>query len=155
MKKIGTALYLHMSMEDKLDEKHSELLVKAEGIMHEQGMTSEWQKTVIYKIDLKNKMVSFIECPDFDFAREPQVGTSYTVNVEKETIKTTKPKGQIYHHKWMFVDDDYTWFSVWESKEWSKKWRSVFPKDRKISSRIGYKKYWDEYLVQFGLEVEK
>lgn len=154
MKKIGSAVYLHMSMQDKLDTERDELLANAVMIMYQKGMFEEWQKTVIYKIDLKNKMVSFIECPDFDFAREPQVGTAYTVDVKKETVKIIKPKGQIYHHKWMFVDDDYAWFNVRESKTWSKKWQSILPKDRKVKSRIGYKKYWDEYLREYGLEVE-
>ena len=54
----------------------------------------------------------------------------------------------------MFVDARYKGFDIEKSKKWSEKWQSVIPNDRKIKSRIGYKKYWDEYLKEYNLEVE-
>ena len=108
----------------------------------------------VYKVDLKNKKVSFIECKDFDTAREPLVGKSWCVDVATGEVKEIKSKGQIYHHKHQFVDNDYKGFDIEESKRWSELWENTLPRDRQIKSRIGYKKYWDEYLEQYGLEVE-
>ena len=154
MKKIGTAIYTHASNYDNLTGKIKNMVDRATTIMLNEEMMLEWLGSVIYKVDTKNNTVSFIESEDFDTAREPQVGNAYAVNLKTGKIKTIKAKGQIYHHKWMFVADDYAWFDIEESKKWSEKWQSILPKDRKVKSRIGYKKYWDEYLREYGLEVE-
>ena len=60
----------------------------------------------------------------------------------------------IYHHKWMFVDDDYNGFDIQESKRRSSLWRDAIDKyaeqnnikKRTISSRIGKQNYWFELL---------
>ena len=153
MKKIGGCIYTHCSNYDNLTENIKNMVAIATAIMFNAGMMLEWLGSVIYKVDAKNKKVKFIESKDFNTAREPQVGNSYPVDLDAEKIKLTKAKGQIYHHKWMVVDESYKGFDIEESKRWSEKWQSVIPKDRKIKSRIGYKKYWDEYLKEYGLEV--
>lgn len=149
MKKIGSTVYIHYSARRQLTKEQKDLLWKASNICK-----LGFNKSEIYKIDLKNERVSFIECDDFDVAREPQVGKSWVVDVEKNDYKEVKPKGQIYHHKWMFVEDNYTGFDIEESKRWSEKWQSVIPAEKSIKSRIGYKKYWDEYLREYSLDVE-
>lgn len=154
MKKIGTAIYTHCSNCESLSKKHEKLIDRAIAIMIDADMYNQWLGCVIYKIDTKKNTVSFIESKNFDTAREPDVGDAYTVNLNTEKIKITKAKGQIYHHKWMFVTDDYAWFDVEESKRWSKTWQKVLPNDRIVKSRIGYKKYWDEYLRKYGLIME-
>lgn len=154
MKRIGGNIYLHCSVYDSVDEEIKKMLDKATAIMFNKGMIVEWLGSVVYKVDIKNNTISMIESENWDTAREPRVGNAYNINLDTEEIKTIKSKGQIYHHKWMFVSDDYTGFDIEESKRWSEKWQSVIPKDRKIKSRIGYKKYWDEYLKQYNLEVE-
>lgn len=151
MKKIGNALYAHCSTDFR--ESHEEMIQQAKRIMIGADMYNELLGSVIYKMNFRDNVVTFIESEDFDSAREPQVGKAYVVNLNTGKIKTIEPKGQIYHHKWMFVPEDYAGFDIEESKSWSEKWRSVFPVDRKISSRIGYKKYWVEYLKQYGLEI--
>ena len=82
------------------------------------------------------------------------VGDSYTTDLFNIEFKIIKSKGQIYHHKWMFVSDDYNAFNIEESKAWSEKWTNVLPNDRAIKSRIGYKKYWQEILKEYNLEIE-
>lgn len=154
MKRIGGNIYLHCSVYDSVDEGIKKMLDKATAIMFNKGMLVEWLGSVVYKLDMKNNTVSMIESYDWDTAREPQVGNAYNINLDTEEIKTIKSKGQIYHHKWMFVLNSYKGFDVEESKKWSEKWQSVIPNDKKIKSRIGYKKYWDEYLKEYGLEVE-
>lgn len=154
MKKIGGCLYIHCSMYNNVDADIVNKIDDALTIMVSKGMLPEWLMSEVYKIDLKNNTVSFIESEDWNSAREPQVGDAYNVNLTTKEIKKIKSKGQIYHHKWMFVSDDYDGFDVEESKRWSEKWQSVIPQDKKIKSRIGYKKYWDEYLKEYGLEVK-
>ena len=57
-----------------------------------------------------------------------------------------KSSPQIYHHKWLFVTDDYPGFDVEESKNRSRKWVSLPNIDY---SRIGYKKFWGLILFDF------
>ena len=102
----------------------------------------------------KNNKVSFIASPDWDTAREPLVGDSYVTDIFDVQFKTIKSKGQIYHHKWMFVSDDYNGFNIQESKEWSDIWTKILPRNREVKSRIGYKKYWNEILKEFNLPLD-
>lgn len=146
MKKIGGAVYVHWTAYRELSKEQQSLVKKAAKIC-----PIGFDKSEVYKVDLKNKKVSFIECKDFDTAREPEVGRSWCVNIETKEIKEIKAKGQIYHHKWMFVKNDYDGFDIEESKTWSQLWENTLPKDRAVKSRIGYKKYWNEYLELYGL----
>lgn len=150
MKKIGTSVYTHISGVTQLKCDYVSMYAQARSMIDEKII----KDCVVIKIDYKNNKVSFIESEGFDVEREPKVGDAYCVNVETGEIKKIKSKGQIYHHKWMFVPYWYKGFDKRESEKWSKKWQSVIPNDRKIKSRIGYKKYWDEYLRKYGLEVE-
>lgn len=154
MKKIGTAIYTHCSNCKSLSEEHQKLIDMAITIMSDANMYEQWLGCVVYKIDIKKNTVSFIESKNFDTAREPEVGNAYTVNLDTKKIKIIKSKGQIYHHKWMFVEEDYCGFDVEDSKRWSGEWQAVIPSDKTIKSRIGYKKYWDEYLREYGLDIE-
>ena len=160
MKKIGGCIYMHISMRTKVDEKIKNTLADAERVFRKVIGMKDFMEVEIVKVDVKNNKVSFIKSPDWDTAREPLVGDAYMIDLNenaplrKRTVKITKSKGQIYHHKWMFVADDYQGFDIEESKKWSEKWQSVIPAERGIKSRIGYKKYWDEYLKVYGLNVE-
>ena len=150
MKKIGSCTYVHHKGIRLLSKKEKDLILKALKIIPEDIRI----ETTIVKVDPRNKKVTLIESKDFDTAREPEVGTAYNIDIEKCEYKTIKPRGQIYHHKWMFVPEDYKGFDIEESKKWSDLWQSIIPKDKTIKSRIGYKKYWDEYLKEYGLPVE-
>ena len=160
MKKIGGCIYMHISMRTKVDEKIKNMIADAERVFRKVIGMKDFMEVEIVKVDVKNNKVSFIKSPDWDIAREPLVGDAYMIDLNenaplrKRTVKITKSKGQIYHHKWMFVADDYQGFDIEESKKWSEKWQSVIPAERGIKSRIGYKKYWDEYLKKYGLDVE-
>lgn len=150
MKKIGGCVYIHWTAFRQLDKEQQNLIKKASIIC-----PIGFDRCEIYKVDAKNKKVSFIESKDFDTAREPQVGNSWCIDISTKKIKEIKSKGQIYHHKWMFVKENYDGFDVEESKRWSEKWQSIIPNDKSTKSRIGYKKYWDEYLEKYGLIMKK
>lgn len=160
MKKIGGCIYMHISMRKKVDAKIQSMITDAEKAFRKKVGMKDFMEVAVVKVDIKNNKVSFIKSPDWDTAREPLVGDAYMIDLNedvplrKKTVVVTKSKGQIYHHKWMFVADDYKGFNVKESKDWSEKWQSVIPTEKSIKSRIGYKKYWDEYLKQYNLEVK-
>lgn len=147
MKKIGNCTYVHKS---NMKELNITLLIGINEILKQDFMREfDWQ---IIKIDHKNNAISFIESKDWDMAREPSVGNALRIDCNTGAIKKIKARGQIYHHKWMFVADNYIGFDVEESKNWSKKWQSVIPKGH--ASKIGYKKYWDDLLLAYGLDMK-
>lgn len=99
------------------------------------------------KYDPHNNSISFMECSDFDTAREPIVGDYVVVNLDKQTAKKGH-SNTIYHHKWLWVDDSYSGFDVDESYEWSKDWLSVLdePADGTNQTR------WLNQLHRYGFE---
>lgn len=140
-KKMMGCLYIHKSAIDtlSLDEK-SLYLNKIKFI-------KDFEFDVI-KINLKKQEVSFIKSDDWDDNPEPSVGDSIIVK-EDNTIKYTKGNNLIYHHKWMFVCDDYEGFDVEASKRRSELWMnhpSILllknKKDEKFNSKIGRRPYW-------------
>ena len=84
-------------------------------------------------------VIRFDEAPDFDTAREPHLGDFIEVNISTKEIRRGH-SDFIWHHKWMWVDDDYTGFDVGESYEWSKRWTQF------ISHPSGLKKIWESQL---------
>lgn len=146
MKKIGECLYIHKS---NIGEFNSEIL--RDYIMLAIAKVPYDFNFAIIKFNNKNKTVTFIKSDNWDTAREPDVGDALKVDLKNNTVKFIKAKGQIYHHKWMFVDSNYNGFNVEESKQWSKTWQSVLPNTKEIKSKIGYKKYWLNILEQYNL----
>lgn len=99
----------------------------------------------IVKYDYQSESVSFIQCLDFDTAPEPAVGQIVSVRWYGTTHKRQPPcDPEIYHHKWLFVDDDYDGFDVEESKQRSLRWSSLEGVDRR---RIGRKGYWERCIL--------
>lgn len=148
MKKIGGAIYIHKSNIKSLNKKQIDLLW--ERLF--QLAKSDYICNSYEIIKIKNDTVSFIECEGWDELREPIVGNAYCVKSDG-SVKFTKKREknpQIYHHKWMFVADEYDGFDVEKEKEWSKKWQSVVPKG--LSSSLGSMNSWKKFLKDYGLE---
>lgn len=143
-KKIGKNLYVHKSAIKTLTEKDKEIVSRSLKFIPKQF---EYE---ILKINRKEKEVSFIESKDWDVSHEPVVGDSYKVNLNigKITFRKGREKNpQIYHHKWMFVEDEYTGFNVEESKQRSKEWQRipvVFDK-----KKIGNQDYWSNEVLPY------
>lgn len=87
----------------------------------------------------KPGVIRFDEAPDFDTAREPHPGNFVEVNINTREIRHGH-SNMIWHHKWMWVADDYDGFDVNESYEWSKKWTQV------ITHPSGSKRVWEQQL---------
>lgn len=96
-------------------------------------------------IDLKKNVIRFDEAPDFDSAREPHPGNFIEVNLSTKEIRRGH-SDMIWHHKWMWVADDYRGFDVNGSYEWSKRWTQV------ITHPSGSKRVWERQLKEGGLE---
>ena len=134
-KEIGYAVYVHREYEERL------------------GATVEWAKRHlpeayeynVVKLNQRNNSVSFILCPNFDLAPEPAITAIIVVSADGITQRRTTPTDPyIYHHKWLFVDDDYRGFDVEESKARSQQWIRLGDVDR---SRIGKQSYWQEKVI--------
>lgn len=104
----------------------------------------------IVKINLKKQEVSFIASYDWNENPEPSVGDSILVKGDNG-IKYTKGSNLIYHHKWMFVSDDYEGFDVEISKKRSELWMNhpcviklKNDVDEKFNSKIGRRPYWNK-----------
>ena len=148
MKKIGGAIYIHRSNIDALTQEQLELVWER----LEQLAKTNYPCNSYEVIKIKGDTVSFIECEGWDELREPIVGNAYNVKPDG-SVKLTKKREnnpQIYHHKWMFVAEDYDGFDVEKEKEWSKKWQSVVPKG--LSSSLGSIDNWKKFLKDYGLE---
>lgn len=134
-KAIGGSVYLHRDYVDYLPNDIQEIYKKVD-------IPNEWN---IIKYDKKSGNVSLILSPDFDDVPEPHVASGTVIKPDGTTkfIKgSTDP--WIYHHKWLFVDDDYQGFDVDESKERSRVWMSLDDIDY---SRIGKKSFWEREVL--------
>lgn len=148
MKKIGGAIYIHKSNIEALSQEQFNLV--SERLVQLEKTTFPYLSYEIIKI--KGDTVSFIECEGWDELREPIVGDSYNVKPDGSVkiIKKREKNPQIYHHKWMFVSEDYTGFDIEKEKAWSKKWQSIVPKG--LSASLGSEDNWLKFLNDFGLE---
>jgi hypothetical protein len=89
--------------------------------------------------------VSFVQCPGFDDEPEPSIGGVVTVRADGTLQRRAVPSDPpIYHHKWLFVEDDYAGFDVAESQRRSAAWLVLPGVDK---SRIGRRSYWETQVV--------
>lgn len=88
----------------------------------------------------KPYIIRFDEAPDFDTSREPHPGDF--IEVDLNTLLIRKGHSDlIWHHKWMWVRDDYDGFNVEESYQWSKKWTAV------VTHPSGSRRIWLEQIA--------
>lgn len=134
-KEIGGAVYVHRSYEELLGD----VLKRAKA-----NLPGDIEYTVV-KFNYQTLAISFVQCDDFDSASEPTVGDIVTVGAEGTIRRRSQPSDpEIYHHKWLFVADDYTGFDVQQSAHRSAAWLQLDDVDRQ---RIGRKSYWEEQVV--------
>lgn len=134
-KRIGGAVYVHREYEEVLGKALAAAKAK---------LPRGFDYTVV-KHNEMNGNFSFIHCPDFDTAEEPSAG-DYAVVKSDGTIKLRAAllDPYIYHHKWLFVAEDYNGFSIAESRKRSVAWMSLDGVDK---SRIGSASYWQKEVV--------
>lgn len=147
-KKMGKDIWFHKSY--VLD-----ILDKTTYQKYKRLVPDDFQFEIIRWNESKSEL-AFIECNDFDIAHEPIVGNVLKVQFidENPMVKLTKAPSDplIYHHKWLFVKDDYTNFNVFESQVRSLTWKTILGVNKEISSRIGRLSFWDKWLKENNLE---
>lgn len=146
MKKVVNNYYVHISAIEELKKIDGaiEILEKTK-----EKLPLEFNYKII-KFNIKTKAITYVESNDWDEEKEPSVGNAITFNEKSPNGKLIKEKGQIYHHKWCFVSDNYKGFNIEESKKRSKEWEKYITKE--WSCRIGYRKYWKEFLKENNIE---
>lgn len=151
-KKIGGDFYIHKSAIDTLPQSTIDRITEA---YHHAYRDYPDQVSTYNLIKIGSMKISLIYASNWDDFPEPNI--EYSINVAQDG--TTKfldfsKKDVIYHHKWLFVKDDYTGFDVEESKRWSAYWLN-HPKVKEMkankaehfSSRIGNYPYWREHVL--------
>ena len=134
-KEIGGAVYVHKQYESLLPES----VQKAKLFL-----PPEFSYTVV-KFQMSEQTVSFIQSTDFDSADEPTVGDLYTIKADgSASFRRQLNDPWIYHHKWLFVTDDYKGFDVEASKTRSRQWLRLPDID---FTRIGKKSFWQQYVL--------
>lgn len=134
-KEIAGKAYLHRRYEDVLGKPIEDA---------KRHLPEDFAYDVV-KLDKRTGTVSFIQSPDFDTADEPTVGTLITVKPDGSVTRRGQlADPQIYHHKWLFVADDYDGFDIEASKERSRQWTALDGIDR---SCIGRRSYWEQHVV--------
>jgi hypothetical protein len=138
-KYIGGALYFHRDYIDDVLEEINYI------IENNPDITTDFN---IIKLVFSPLSVSFINSPDFDTADEPMVTESwnYIPAVEKWTHMQFANNPPVYHHKWVFVKDDYPYFDVDVAKRRSE-WVEALPVNK---CTIGFQKQWNKILEKFG-----
>ena len=137
--KLMGGVYVHKDY--ATDIVPEDIYAKAAEVAEKEGFK---YNSVYYDKKTPN-IVRFDEAPDFDTAREPIPGNWIKVDVNTGKVVKTGKSNQIWHHKWMWVKDDYKGFDVDEAYNWSKQW------SQKISNPDGWAYKWDYLLDQAGL----
>lgn len=141
-KEIGGAVYIHRVYVSLLPEP-----VK----IASKHLPTDFDYTVVKYVE-KESCVSFVLSPDFDSAHEPIVGDILRFDA-KGSMQLFRQQADpyIYHHKWLFVMDDYRGFDVNKSKSRSITWLGLAGIDMQ---RIGRKNYWDSKILPLLPEVQ-
>lgn len=134
-KDIGGCVYVHRTYESELGDNVDEA---------KKHLPDGFAYTVV-KLNSKDGTVSFIRCSGFDEQDEPEIEDVVTVRSDGEVLQRKQPSDRyIYHHKWLFVRDDYEGFNVEASKERSRRILDLADVNHR---RIGKKSYWEENVI--------
>lgn len=146
MKHVATAYYVHKSNVTELINKvvPKELLPQFYVLLHSISYPYD-----VIKYDGNN--VTFIQSSDFLTSPEPLVEICYRYkeNEWNKPPKVRKDFKRVYHHKWMFVSDDFDGFDIKRAKERSKKINAIVNIDKK---RIGNLDYWTDFVRKHNLD---
>lgn len=134
-KRIGGRVYVHRTYESQFP-----------GLAQAKAKLPSYVRYDVVAYCERDGSFSFIECPGFNHQDEPVLGSSWKVYPTAQfAVEFRSPFDPwIYHHKWMFVGDEYHGFDVDASKRRSQAWESLEGVDR---SRIGKLSYWRANVI--------
>jgi|GEM_PF-2236941 len=159
---LGKNKWVHVSALDAIPQKDQDLIEKARSVLRqEKGIEVNFDADVMVRLTHAERdgAVTFCYSPDWKVATEPECGPMYGVkglNTGNHSFWEIQPPmvPYIYHHKWMFVKDDYTGFDMAEAKEWSEVWENhdvvralMADKSENFRLRIGKKDYWQKKVT--------
>ena len=161
-KEVAPQVYVHKDYAARVVPE--DVLNRAEEVLRQKYPDFQYN-TIMY--DKKTGNIRFDEAPDFDTAREPIAGNTVTVTPDGET--KTGYSDAIWHHKWLWVGNDYQGFNVADSWNWSKRWlntiRPVDVSEHKFNSSFSQRGIangtghgttnWNEQLEYFGLPKDE
>lgn len=134
MKRIGGKFYCHKNYISNFDPLIVDRAMKWLEVAQKEFGNFEWNC-----FREKYNSVAFQFSPDFDSADEPEVTKTYAVLNGVATLRQTR--NIIWHHKWMWVDEDYKGFDYAASKARSALWKPHV--SRSELTKIGNRVYWD------------
>lgn len=142
-KTIGGFVYFHKDYIDDINPQIHQIIKEAEGLK----MKFNVIKYPINPKTFKQNAITFINCPAFDDIDEPYIIEywRYDMATREWTYKWYNVLNRnvpVYHHKWLFVKDDYKGFDVEISKKRSE-WVDSLDVDK---SKIGYLHQWFEIV---------
>ena len=147
MKKVRGRTYIHKSAITNLNNN---LNSKIELATSSLSTNHKWN---IIRIDSSEK-IGFLYYPKFEEDPHPSLQHSIQVNInsgEKKFRNASKSNPPILHRKETFLkpnDKNYEKFFKLTKQE-----EDAGLLDPKISHRIGFKKYWEEFLDKKGLTI--
>lgn len=144
-KRIGNTIYVHKDYVKTTLDFATERIKEAKKILG-----SQLKEYTAVRFDVKSGNVAFIYSPGFDVEDEPIVGKSILVKADNSVKITPQKKDpQIWHHKWLWVEDDYKGFDVEKSKERSNLWKDKVSKEEK--RKIGYNSFWNKIKEKYEI----
>ena len=135
-KDIGGEVYLHRDYESLIPDQQA--LKKAKTALKQKHPEFTYN---VLKFS-KAGAFTFFDSLDFDTADEPVAGKYVNVSPSLE-LKTGVTKN-IWHHKWLWVKDDYGGFNVEQAFERSKEWLKLPNSD---FTRIGNPEFWNKHVA--------
>jgi hypothetical protein len=136
-KVIGGCVYMHRSyVKDTLPDVYK--LVEKQSDVYN-----------IVKVNERTGVITVLCAPDFDAQLEPVIRSWKVINGTKPRKQVSGDNPPVYHHKWLFVKDDYKGFDVGYSKKRSEDWMRY--KDHMDMALIGRYNYWKKILETFNL----
>jgi hypothetical protein len=134
-KDIGGSIYLHRNYENHVPDQVA--LSRAKKVLGKNHPGFDYNALKFSK----NGNFTFFKSPDFDTVHEPTVGEYITVTDGKSKAGKSK---SIWHHKWLWVKDDYKGFDVDQSHKRSQSWLKIPKID---FARIGNRAIWEQQYV--------
>lgn len=134
-KQIGGALYVHVDYLHDIPFDFSDYIE----VLYQ--FDQDFYYNVI-KWDKKRGNVTFFCSPEFDTVDEPSAG-NYVI-IKKDFTARKAYTSQIWHHKWLWVRDDYKGFDIEASFKRSRLWLQL--PDIEFA-KIGNKEYWQTYYL--------
>jgi hypothetical protein len=143
-KRVGSKLYFHYAYVSNVAAVFPKFLDRWALANVAFRRFTNWKFSCV-RLDLKTMDVRFDEAPDFDTAREPHVGRTFTFFNTGHHAEGHS--NALFHHRWLWVRPTYVPFDPAESRRWSAKYSSLIASAPSGSARV-----FARQLAEAGLE---